>query len=406
MKILCLLTCLLSLGYFSLVNAQDTSQEKTPTMEFIYPGADSLLFIVERNNKSLKAAREFHQVTQLEARTGNAPPNPEVEMGYLFGEPSSQGNRIDISIKQKFDFPTSYVHRSRLRDIKFNKAELEYIIKRQAILLRAKQLWVERLYLNQLDQLLARRLGQAEKMQDHFQLKMDAGEVPRLSISQSKLQVTALRSEHQQIQMKIRNNQVSLDELCGGISVQVIDTIFPLTIIQQTDTIQQDYNSSPQMQLYRRNLELKSQEKKLTVSKNWPKLSAGYYSESVLNTSFRGFKLGVSIPLWGNANTIKQAKSEIILAEADAQNYESIQHMEITQLVEELVSLQLQIQQLENALASINDEELLNLGLEAGEISFTEYLYASELYFRNYQVLLELKKDHLLLEAELMKIYL
>ncbi len=70
-------------------------------------------------------------------------------------------------------------------------------------------------------------------------------------------------------------------------------------------------------------LELKREEKNVMVGQNLPKLSAGYYSESVLDLKFKGFQIGITVPLWENSNTIKNAKSEVIFAEADVQTFHS-----------------------------------------------------------------------------------
>ena len=64
-----------------------------------------------------------------------------------------------------------------------------------------------------------------------------------------------------------------------------------------------------------------------------------------------------------------------------------------------------QIKLLDDMLALVKDDSLLKTSVRNGEISFTEYLYSSELYFTNKIQLLELKKDRLLLEAELLKVY-
>ncbi|MDA3821032.1 MAG: hypothetical protein PF450_00255 [Bacteroidales bacterium] len=43
--------------------------------------------------------------------------------------------------------------------------------------------------------------------------------------------------------------------------------------------------------------------------------------------------------------------------------------------------------------------------LERGEISLAEYIYSSELYFQNFLQLQELKRDRLMDEADLLKVY-
>jgi hypothetical protein len=64
------------------------------------------------------------------------------------------------------------------------------------------------------------------------------------------------------------------------------------------------------------------------------------------------------------------------------------------------------VHKLEEALGSANSLSLLSSAMENGEISLTEYFYSSDFYFRNQQQLLRYKRDLLVQEAELLKVYL
>ena len=370
------------------------------------PSPDTLIKKVLENNRTLKVARESYQVAILEAGTGNTPPDPEVEFGYLFGKPSDMGNRLDFSVSQQVDFPTVYIHKSRLRKIRTTQAELEYVISRQEVLLQAQQLWIVRLHLNQQEQLMLKRLRQAETINDHFRKKLDSGEESPLTYSQSNLQLAALQSEYEQVVSEIRGNQLSLNEISGGLEIDIKDTIFPAPIEIVPDSLLMAYLNSPAMQLHHRELQLKEEQKGLTVGQNLPKISAGYYSESVLDQHFKGFQVGVTVPLWENSNRIKKAKSEVIFAEADAERYTYLQKKEVMQNLDQLESLKSRAHHLEEALGTGKSIELLILALNTGEISLSEYFYASDFYFRNTQLLLQFKKDQLLKEAELLKVYL
>ena len=370
------------------------------------PSPDTLIKKVLENNRTLKVARESYQVAILEAGTGNTPPDPEVEFGYLFGKPSDMGNRLDFSVSQQVDFPTVYIHKSRLRKIRTTQAELEYVISRQEVLLQAQQLWIVRLHLNQQEQLMLKRLRQAETINDHFRKKLDSGEESPLTYSQSNLQLAALQSEYEQVVSEIRGNQLSLNEISGGLEIDIKDTIFPAPIEIVPDSLLKANLNSPAMQLHHRELQLKEEQKGLTVGQNLPKISAGYYSESVLDQHFKGFQVGVTVPLWENSNRIKKAKSEVIFAEADAERYTYLQKKEVMQNLDQLESLKSRAHHLEEALGTGKSIELLILALNTGEISLSEYFYASDFYFRNTQLLLQFKKDQLLKEAELLKVYL
>ena len=77
---------------------------------------ESVLSSVERNNTTLKVLRAEADAAKAEARTGLTPADPELELGYLWGTPKEEGNRIDLGLTQSFDFPTVYRFRKLIAD--------------------------------------------------------------------------------------------------------------------------------------------------------------------------------------------------------------------------------------------------------------------------------------------------
>jgi outer membrane protein TolC len=316
------------------------------------------------------------------------------------------GNRVDFNVSQELDFPTAYIQKSRIRKIQSSQAELEYVMTRQEVLLQARQLWIEKLHLNQLEKLLQKRIVQSQETNDHFRRLLAAGEAGQLAFSQSNLQLAALESEYESVLLETRNNQLALQEMAGGDDVAVNDTIYPQPVPIDPDTLIQAYNQAPGMLYLVRELEAREAKESLAVSEHLPKLSAGYYSESVLDQQFRGFQVGITVPLWEHANTVRKARSEVSFAAADMDRNMLQLNKEIREKLDQLGSLNLRVEKLEAALGSVNDLEILALALENGEISLSEYFYSTDFYFRNQQLLLQLKRDRLIKEAELLKVYL
>lgn len=361
--------------------------------------------LVMENNQTLQVARDRMDVVVLEARTGNTPPDPEVEFGYLAGRPEGTGSRLDFDISQSFDFPTAYMHRSRLKDEKEGNAALSYEISRQEIILQTKKHWIIGAALNKQAELLGERLKNAELLQEHFKQKLDVGEVGMLSYSQANLQRIALQTAYEELQLGIKKNQLKLDLLVGGNAPFILSSELPEVTALDRDSILLAYESSQEMQYFETIKDIRERQKSLVQSESLPKFSAGYYSETVIDQQFKGVHVGLSIPLWENSNKIKKANSEVIFAESDARRFAAIQQEDVLQKIEQSASLDQQIVSLENALSMVNDAELLHLALESGEISLTEYIYSSELYFQNLMHLQDLKRDRLLVEAELMRVY-
>ena len=362
--------------------------------------------LVLENNPTLRAAREAYQMEILQASTGNTPPDPEIEFGYLFGKPVEMGNRIDFSVNQQVDFPTTYIHRSRVRKIRSSLAELEYMSVRQEILLKARELWIEGIYLNNHLELLEERLSGAREIQQGFLQKVAAGEEGQLSLNQARLHLLNLEAEYEQVRTDIQDNQLSLNEITGGSDQQITTSLLPLGSTIIGDSILAAYLQSPELLLYQQELELKKEEKNLAVSQNLPGISTGYYSESVLDQKFKGFHIGITVPLWENANKIKNARSEVIFAEVDLERFNAQQEKAVLQKLNQLENLDTRIELFEEALEEGNTMELLAFSMQSGEISLTEYFYSSDFHFRNQQLLLEYRKERLLLEAKLLKVYL
>jgi len=367
--------------------------------------ADSLMKQVLENNRLLVAAREAYQVALLEAGIGNTPPDPEVEFGYLFGKPADLGHRIDFGVSQQVDFPTAYVHRSTIRKIRNSKADLEYQLIRQQVLTEARQLWIEQLHLNQLQELQQLRLESAKSVQSHVEQKTRVGEVSPLEFSQAKLMLASTEGEHEELLTLLHNNELALNEISGGSRVLISQGDFPQPSTINEDTLLAAYLRGPGIQLYEFELQQKEAQKSLALSEHLPKLSAGYFSETVNASGYRGLKLGISLPLWEKARTVKKAKTDIMYADAELNRIIHNQEMEIRQKLKEREMLRKRVLSLEEALSFINSLELLTISMENGEISLTEYFYSSDYFFRNQQLLLRYKRDLLALEADLLKIY-
>lgn len=391
MKKQLILSIFLALGLQSVSRAQES---------------DTLMKLVLEQNRELNVAREALQVAILEAGTGNTPSDPEVEFGYLFGNPDDIGNRVDFGVTQQLDFPTAYIHRSKLKKIKSSQAELDYILTRQEVLLKTRQLWIEQIHLNQLRSLLGERLSQAETIHSNVGQQLDAGEVSILELGQTNLFVATLEGEYDEVVAQAESNRLDLKEITGGADFEIPDTLFPHSEPIIADSLLKAYRLSPYVQYYEQELQKKEAEKNLAVSYHLPKLSAGYYSESVLDVAFRGVRVGVSVPLWENANTVKKAQSEVAFAGAEVNRYLYQQEREILQKLNNLKTLRSRVEKLEEALESVNSSTLLAYALEKGEISLSEYFYSSDFYFRNQQLLLRYSRDLLIQEAELLKIYL
>ncbi len=372
---------------------------------FAQSSLDSLLVRVEERNPTLIAAQSLLESRKLDARTGLTPPNPEVEFGYMWGDPTELGNRTDFQITQSFDFPTAYSSRSKLSKINLQQAELEYNATRQEILLAAHQAWVDRVYLNNLKFLLNDRLTYAEKVFEGFERRLETGEANQLQVNQARMKVMALENEINTLQREYSENTAELLNLTAEGKINITDLDFLISVPIIFDSLLFHYNVGYLNQMYETEVEKKSKEIDVVFNQKLPKLMAGYYSENVLDTKLRGIKAGITIPLWGNARAVNTAKANLVFAESDADRYWQLKQNELLQKYEQWIYLKKRVTEMEELLAVSNNEILLRQAMEAGEISLTQYFYESDFYFQNILNLFEFKKEMLMLEADLRKVY-
>ena len=109
---------------------------------------ETLLQEIEKNNTTLKALRYDTEAQKSANRSENALPDPELEVGYLWGRPSAIGSRKDFSAKQSFDIPAITGQRTRQSKQKDRLADSQYNLQRTALLLQAKLLCIDLIYYN------------------------------------------------------------------------------------------------------------------------------------------------------------------------------------------------------------------------------------------------------------------
>ena len=109
-----------------------------------------VLGTIEQNNTTLKALRETSDAQKLENRTGIYLPDPEIGFNYLWGNPSSVGNRQDVSVSQSFDIATLSGLKSKVANGKNELVEWQYKADRMNILLEAKNYCLDLIYYNSL----------------------------------------------------------------------------------------------------------------------------------------------------------------------------------------------------------------------------------------------------------------
>jgi outer membrane protein TolC len=365
----------------------------------------SVLQQIEANNTTLATLKKQAEATKAVSRTGLTPANPEVEFNYLWGSPTTMGNRKDVNIMQTFDFPTVYYYKRKIADGKATQADLQYAVERKLLLLQARKTCIDLVYRNMLKAELDKRFQNAEKIADACQTKFDKGEVGILELNKAKLNLLNSQKEAENNEIERESLLAELARLNGGKTITFSDTVFETIILPSEfeNWYSQAEANNPAFQSISQEIEISKRQIQLSKAQGLPKFSAGYMSERVAGTTLQGIGAGISIPLWENRNAVKAAKAQTAAmqsAEKDAktQFYNTLKIRFATAR-----SLQRLTNDYRQSLQNVNSADLLQTALDKGQISLIEYIMEQTIYYEAIGKMLETERNLQQAFAELMQ---
>lgn len=355
----------------------------------------NVLSEIESNNTTLRAYRNLNEAEKLENKTGIYLDNPEVGFNYLWGDPSSIGNRKDFSVSQSFDFPTAYGIKKKIAEAKNAQSDLAYEIQRKSILYKAKTICNELIYLNALRKVLNVRANHAKDISSAYNKKYELGEINILDRNKAKFNLLNAQKEQEANETKRKVLLAELAALNGGNTITFEQSTFsPVQLPPDFSSWYSDYESK-NIVLQQAANEIGISEKQIKLSKamSLPKFSGGYMSETVVGESFKGISVGMSIPLWENKNTIKlaSAQQEVAIERANDKKIQS--YNQLKGQYEKAVNLQKTLTSYREALQAVNSSDLLKKALDAGEISLIEYMLELTMYYETYDKFLSMEKE-------------
>lgn len=367
---------------------------------------DAMLTQIESNNKTLRAERQRVEAAAKEYQTGIWLYDPQISYDWLKGFPNSAGNQNDLTVTQPFDYPTAYARRRKLAGLKTGQLAFESKSLRQDVLLEAKLTGIQLIYLNKRKAELIRRLTAAQQFLDNYQKKYDARDATALDLNKARHQIVNLQTESKLLEVAATEYLTQLIALNGGVAITVMDTIYPApTMMLPTfDSLEQIIEATdPTLQFLQAQQQVGAAQLSLTKALNLPKLEAGYRYQGILGQNFHGLHVGMSIPLWENKNRLAQQQLQSAFYAGQTEEHRTEHYYDIKRLYEKYQSLQTGLDEYRRSLLSLNNMELLDKALQAGQITTLEYFVEQSLLYESQDRLLELEREVALAAAGLYK---
>ncbi len=344
---------------------------------------DSVLKQVERNNKSIQTNKKYWDAKRNEYKTGLTPYDPTVEYDYMWGSPVGAGNQRDFVVTQRLDFPTVYKRKKDLSGQQVAQSQFQQQVYRQDILLEAKLLSLQVIYLNKKTIEIKRRLFNTQNLVNGYQIKFDRGDATILDINKAKLQLLNIQNEAKLNENEKQMILTKIAELNGGNALAINDTLYPvLSVIPDFETLDSTIEANdPIIKVYEQEKRIWQQQIALQRAMNLPKIESGYHSQGILGQSYKGFHIGISIPLWENKNRLTAAKTNLDYANSAAETQILNHRLENRQYYDQLDVRQKMLQEYKVLLSTLNNTALLNKALSLGQITIIQYFYDESFYF-------------------------
>jgi len=364
-----------------------------------------LLNEIEQNNTELKGYQSFIESQQLENKSANNLPDPQLS-GYNlpFGD-NATGNYSEYEISQSFEFPTVYGSRSKWNDLKSIQLQTSYAKKRQEVLLEAKSVLIKLVFLQKQKAIETKRRTQGKQVFDQIQELYDKEQVGILDLNKAKIAWIHEQFVVQQIDSEIQIVLSKLKTLNGGNAIDSFTASIDLPIeVATVETLwQEKLANDPSLQSLKVTETASLQKVKLEKNKVLPNMALGYNYQGVSGSNFSGFYGGLSIPLWNSKNKVKSAKADY---EYQKSNTQVITASLYTQFQETYNRYELMLEkynEYQTTMANLNSEQLLFKAYMLGEFSFMDYYVELQFYRNASDRMLQMEKEVQLLQAQLLK---
>ena len=358
---------------------------------------------IEQNSTTLKALREQADAQKLSYRTGLAPSDPEVEFGYLWGNPMATGNRKDISVKQTFDFPTTYIRRRQMADQQGESADFSYRQQRLELLLSAKQACINLVYYNALLELYRKQAERAAQIESACEKMLKKGSGNQLDYNKAVFNRISAEGEVAKIRLECERLMTELQQLNGGQPIAFDFSAYgtpslPADFETWYATVKE---SHPALQYLHSQEAVADCNIRLNRSAWLPKWSVGYMGEFIPEQRFQGVTVGLTLPLWENENRVRQAQAEAVATAQQRNDVELRYRSQWQRLYAQATQLRETVERYAAVFSQHNNADLLYKAYISGEMPLLNYLLETDYYLSAYVKQLQAQRDLELTLSEL-----
>jgi outer membrane protein TolC len=365
---------------------------------------DAILRSVAENNTELRALQSAATAEKAENRAENNLEDPTVDYLRQHNTQTSE-HSTEFNAIQSFDFPTQYITRNRAIGLRNEAVDRQYEAARREVLLQAKQLCLQMIFLNRQRTLLDQRLTNAEAMERHAATRMETGDASILEMNKIKMERMNVNAEKAKNVGEYRTALQQLLALNGNQPLEFDGSEYPVLASEALD-----YNSLHDLALTgdagleAQAIQSLAAQKQVSVDRQgWlPKLSVGFRRNTTAVDADNGLYVGASVPIFQNRKKVAAAKARAVEARLTQQSEKEKAEAQFQGLFNEMQQLRAALDVYDLPLM-FHTLDVLKKAFAEGELSVIEYFTEMECIYQNLMAHGEVEFRYNQLAAELTK---
>ena len=254
---------------------------------------------------------------------------------------------------------------------------------RNATLLEAQLTCADLIYYRALGMIYSRRCEAAIRIAELYQRRYAAGDCSILDYNRAQMNLADVQNRAVEINLQGDHAVHDLQRIVGIASYPFHQSAYDDVVVESSfeEWYEQLEMKNPSLRLLDNQAEASRNQLQLSRAQWLPEMSVGYASENIVGETFRGVKVGLTLPLWSQQRAVKASR----LAEAAATEELASQRVEwfsrLQCMFHRHEALIRNVRNLKEAFQRCNSIDLLDKALDAGEISLEQYLLEADYYY-------------------------
>lgn len=275
---------------------------------------DRQIIRIAELDPSTASAKAAYAAQLEEGRAANTLSGPDIDFDYKFSEEGNDGNRWGFSVGQAFDWPGAYAARSRANGYRADAFAMLY---RSALVDKALEIKTALIALDAADKRLE-LLREADRnlaaLEEAYRKALADSQATVLDVKKIGLQRFSIGAALASAEAEAAQCRANLRTLTAGAASAGVDTdfgkpAFDLTV-KPLAHYEELYAAADPAASANRSLRSAAEADVSAARRSaLPSFKLAYVHDYEEHTHFNGFSIGISLPSWAPAKSVRAAKA-------------------------------------------------------------------------------------------------